>query len=301
MFLDTLHVTDLPHAVTAPPYAPGEATGWHARLALAYRADRGRCVLDFRHEGPLRVLQTLYPEGPALAHNVLVHPPSGIVGGDLLDIDIRVGPAAHGLVTTPGATRFYRSAGERAVQRAAISLATGARFEWLPLEAICYSGCIAENRLTLDLANGAEMIGWDVTALGLPAAQLGFERGSLLQHLELRGRWLERGRIAADDARLLDGPLGLAGHRCFGTLFFAAGCALPRGRREQALQVANEVIAAHRDGAVAGATAAAPEVIVVRVLAPLVEPALALLKAIRAAWRPALWGLPATLPRTWAL
>ena len=197
----------------------------------------GRCAVDFRHEGPLRVLQTLYPEGPAIAHNVLVHPPSGIVGGDLLDIDIRVGPAAHGLVTTPGATRFYRSAGEPAVQRSAISLAAGARFEWLPLEAICYSGCIAENRLTLDLADGAEMIGWDVTALGLPAAQLAFQRGSLLQHLELRGRWLERGRIAAEDALLLDGPLGLAGHRCFGTLFFAAGSALPRGRREQALQV----------------------------------------------------------------
>jgi urease accessory protein len=268
---------------------------------LAYRADQGRCAVDFRHEGPLRVLQTLHPEGPAIAHNVLVHPPSGLVGGDLLDIDIRVGPAAHGLVTTPGATRFYRSAGEPAVQRSAISLAAGARFEWLPLEAICYSGCIAENRLTLDLADGAEMIGWDVTALGLPAARLAFERGSLLQHLELRGRWLERGRIAAEDALLLDGPLGLAGHRCFGTLFFAAGSALPRGRREQALQVTNEVIAAHRDRALAGVTAAAPEVIVVRVLAPLVEPALALLKAIRAAWRPALWGLPATLPRTWAL
>lgn len=301
MPLDTADVNDVPRAATPRPRAPREAAGWHARLALAYRRDQDRCAVDFRHEGPLRILQTLYPEGPAIAHNVLVHPPSGIVGGDLLDIDIRVGPATHGLVTTPGATRFYRSAGEPAVQRAAVSLAAGARFEWLPLEAICYSGCIAENRLTLDLADGAEMIGWDVTALGLPAARLGFERGSLLQHLELRGRWLERGRIAAEDARLLDGPLGLAGHRCFGTLFFAAGSALPRGRREQALQVANEVIASHRDGAVAGVTAAAPEVIVVRVLAPLVEPALALFKAIRAAWRPALWELAATVPRIWAL
>lgn len=300
VFLDTLHVTDVPHAPTATP-RPREAASWKARLALAYRADPGRCAVDFRHEGPLRILQTLYPEGPAIAHNVLVHPPSGLVGGDLLDIDIRVGPAAHGLVTTPGATRFYRSAGECAVQRTSIALAAGARFEWLPLEAICYSGCIAENRLTLDLADGAEMIGWDVTALGLPASLLAFERGSLLQHLELRGHWLERGRIAAGDKALLDGPLGLAGHRCLGTLFFAAGSALPRGRREQALQVANDVIAAHRGGAVAGVTAAGGQVIVVRVLAPLVEPALALFKAVRAAWRAALWELPATVPRTWAL
>jgi len=38
-----------------------------------------------------------------------------------------------------------------------------------------------------------------------------------------------------------------------------------------------------------------------RVLAPLVEPALALLKAVRASWRRSLWDLPATVPRGWAL
>jgi urease accessory protein len=42
-------------------------------------------------------------------------------------------------------------------------------------------------------------------------------------------------------------------------------------------------------------------VIAVRVLSPLVEPALALLKAIRSAWRPRLWDVPATQPRTWAV
>lgn len=301
MFFDT-HLNGVAHAVSGHQPAPhATASGWHARLALHYRVEEDRCTVDFRHQGPLRVLQTLYPEGPASAHNVLVHPPAGIVGGDLLDIEVRVDTGAHGLVTTPGATRFYRSAGEPAVQRTAISLAANARFEWLPLETICYSGCRAENRLMLDLADGAEAIGWDVTALGLPAAQLAFDRGSLLQHLELRGRWLDRGLVAADDALLLDGPLGLAGHRCFGTLFFAAGAAVSRSRREQALEVANEVITAHPGPAVAGVTAAAAEVIVVRVLAPLVEPALALLKAVRAAWRPALWGLPATVPRTWAM
>lgn len=273
---------------------------WHARLALDYRMEQGRCVARFEHEGPLRVLQTLYPEGDAIAHNVLVHPPSGLVGGDRLDIEVRAGPGSHALVTTPGAARFYRSLGEAAVQRASLTLAAGARLEWLPLEAICYSGCIAENRLALDLAPGAEVIGWDVTALGLPAAGLPFDRGSLLQQLELRSGWLERGRIAADDRRLLDGPLGLAGHRCLATLFLAAGSALPRARREQALELAHAAIAGHELAGTAGATAPDARVVVVRVLAPLVEPALALLKAIRNAWRPALWGVAATQPRTWS-
>jgi urease accessory protein len=274
---------------------------WHARLSLDYALEAGRTVARFEHDGPLRILQALYPEGDAVCHNVLVHPPSGLVGGDTLDISVRAHTGAHGLVTTPGATRFYRSDGEAAIQRTHISLAEGARLEWLPLEAICYSGCIAQNHLTLDLDPGAQAIGWDVAALGLPESNLPFERGSLLQHLEVPGQWLERGRIAALDQRLMAGPLGLAGHRCMATLFLADGSDIARARRERALELAREIIAAHPLANTAGATAPGPRVIVVRVLAPLVEPALQLLKAVRSAWRAGLWALPATQPRTWAL
>jgi urease accessory protein len=274
---------------------------WHARLSLDYRREGGRCVARFEHDGPLRILQTLYPEGDGICHNVLVHPPGGLVGGDTLDIAIRAGAGAHGLVTTPGASRFYRSDGEPAVQRTRIVLDEGARLEWLPLEALCYSGCIAENHLRLELAPTAEAIAWDVAALGLPEANLPFQCGSLLQHLELDGAWLERGRIAADDGLLMDGAGGLAGHRCAATLFLAAGHDLARGRRERALELARDVIAAHPLTALAGATAPGPRVIAVRVLAPLVEPAMDLLKSIRDAWRTGLWELPATQPRTWAL
>jgi urease accessory protein len=274
---------------------------WHARLSLDYALEAGRTVARFEHDGPLRILQALYPEGDAICHNVLVHPPSGLVGGDVLDIGVRVQAGAHGLVTTPGATRFYRSDGDAAVQRTRIALHEGSRLEWLPLEAICYSGCIAQNHLTLELEPGAQAIGWDVAALGLPESNLPFERGSLLQHLEMPGEWLERGRIDALDKRLMGSPLGLAGHRCIATLFLADGNEMGRTRRELALELARDVIAAHPLANTAGATAPGPRVIVVRVLAPLVEPALQLLKAVRSAWRVGLWQLPATQPRTWAL
>ncbi|MDP3761957.1 MAG: urease accessory protein UreD [Ramlibacter sp.] len=274
---------------------------WNARLSLDYSVEHGRCVSRFEHDGPLRILQSLYPEGDGVCHNVLIHPPGGLVGGDTLHIDIHARCGAHGLVTTPGASRFYRSDGEPAVQCTRIRLDEGARLEWLPLEALCHSGCFAENHVMLDLAPRSELIGWDVTALGLPESQLPFVTGSVLQHLELGGAWLERGRIEAADARLMDGPLGLAGHRCIATLFLAAGGDLPRPRREQALELARQAIAAHPLAATAGATAPGAQVVAVRVLAPQVEPALELLKAIRDAWRPALWSLPATTPRTWAL
>ena len=273
---------------------------WPATLSLAYTGQAGQTIARFRHSGPLRVLQSLYPEGPGICHNVIVHPPGGLVGGDSLDLDFSVGTGAHGLVTTPGATRFYRSARLPAVQRSQLVLDAGSRLEWLPLESIAYSGCIADNRLDLQLAAGSEMIGWDITALGLPAAGQPFVEGSFTQRIELPGIWLEQARIRASDTRLLHSPLGLAGQACFATLFFACGSALVRARRQLALDVARGVIDGHALAASAGATSAAPQFVIVRVLAPMVEPALGLLQQIRQAWRRELWALSGTAPRIWA-
>ena len=274
---------------------------WHASLQLDYTLEGTRTVARHAHNGPLRILQSLYPEGDAVCHNVLVHPPGGLVGGDTLDISATVGPGAHGLVTTPGATRFYRSTGERALQRTHLTLAEGARLEWLPLEALCYNACNAENHLTLNLAPGAECMGWDVTALGLPHAGQPFETGRFVQHIEAPGLWLERGVIDAADHRLLESPLGLAGQRCMASLFFVVGTPLERARRDTALDAARAVMDAHALKATAGATSPNGQVLVVRALAPQVEPAMQLLQQVRAAWRAALWQLDAEPPRIWAM
>ncbi|RQO46286.1 urease accessory protein [Variovorax sp. KBW07] len=273
---------------------------WHARLHLDYQKEADRTVARFRHDGPLRILQSLYPEGDTVCHNVLVHPPGGLVGGDTLDIDIEAADGSHGLITTPGASRFYRSEGELALQRTRIRLAAGARLEWLPLEAICYSGCRAENRLTIEAAPGAELLGWDVTALGLPNAGQPFERGTYLQHIEVPGVWLERGRIDAADHRLLQSPIGLGGHRCMASLFFVSGSPIARARRDALLAQARDLLDAHGLHDSAGATSPHPEVVVLRVLTPVVEPAMQLLRQVWLAWRSELWQLSAATPRIWA-
>ena len=274
---------------------------WTATLALDYTRQADTTIARFRHDGPLRILRSLYPEGKAICHNVIVHPPGGLVGGDTLDMAFTAGAGAHGLVTTPGATRFYRSAGAPALQRAEVTLQAGARMEWLPLEVILHSGCMAENRLTMRLGAGAELIGWDITAFGLPAAGLPFEEGSLRQHIEVPGVWLERAHIPASDTRLLNSPLGLAGNRCMATLFFVAGSPLARQSRQQALDVARHVIDTHPLTATAGATSPNAQVVVVRVLAPLVEPAMQLLRQIWQAWRRCFWSLDSALPRIWSM
>ena len=276
---------------------------WHGQLDLHYRRDpadtRQRTIAHDRHDGPLRVLQSLYPEGDSVCHHVLVHPPGGVVGGDVLNIHARLDSGAHALITTPGATRFYRSAGEPALQTLRAHVAEGARLEWLPLESIAHSGCIAENRILFNLQNGAEMMGWDVLALGLPASHLAFERGSFTQHIEFPGRWLERGVMSATDTRLLDGAVGWAGHRAMGSLWFAVGGTLEAQRRDILLDSARAVVDAHPLRATAGVSSAHEGIIVLRALAHRVEPLMQLMTAVWATWRRAAWQLDAPPPRVW--
>jgi urease accessory protein len=276
-------------------------TGWQAHLKLDYtRADQ-RTVAKFDHEGPLRVLQSLYPEGDAVCHNVLVHPPSGLVGGDLLDIQLRLGAGTHALLTTPGATRFYRSEKGLATQQVKALVGDEARLEWLPLETIAYNGCHGLNHAAFDLAPTAEMMAWDITALGLPNANLPFERGQLQQHMQVSDVWLDRGLIDAQDERLMNGPLGLAKHRCMATLVFACGSPLPRERRDLALSLARELTEGAPAGLVVGVTSPNSRMVVLRTLSPLVEPAQNLLRGVWATWRQGLWAMSSKPPRNWSM
>ena len=274
---------------------------WQAELSLDYLNENHRSVARYVHKGPLRILKSLYPEGDAVCHNVLVHPPGGLVGGDTLDMTVTVGSGAHGLVTTPGATRFYKSDAGLATQQLKARVEDGARLEWLPLEAIAYNQCDALNRAVFDLSPSGEMMAWDITALGLPAAGMPFDQGTFRQHLEIKWAWLERATLSASDTRLINSPLGLAGHKCMATLVFASGSAMASARLERGLASARERVEAHGLRLQAGVTSPHPQIMVARVLAPVTEHAMQLLKQIWAVWRQDMWQLGSTPPRLWNL
>lgn len=289
MALGTTHTAQ----AISPP-----ATGWTARLQLDYRLAQGRTVCQSLHEGPLRVLQALYPEGDAVCHHVLVHPPGGLVAGDIVGVHAVLGQGSHAFITTPGATRFYRSNGPVAVQRLRAELGPQARLEWLPLETIAYNQCQAESHLVFALQEGAELMAWDVLALGLPHAHQPFEQGRYLQHLEVEGVWMDRGAIDALDHDLMNGPLGLDGHRCLGTLVLAADQALSAQRVEAGLARAREATAS-MSGLMVGVTLAHPRVMVARVLSAQTEPCRAALQAVWAVWRESQWAMKPQPSRMW--
>jgi urease accessory protein len=85
------------------------------------------------------------------------------------------------------------------------------------------------------------------------------------------------------------------------TLVFAAGSAMADERIERALACARELIEASELRLSAGATSPHKQVIVMRVLSPVTEPAMQLLRQVWAAWRREMWGMSGTVPRLWNL
>lgn len=153
------------------------SAGWHARLQLGFRRGAGRTILAERlREGPLTVQRALYPEHD-LCHVYLLHPPGGVAGGDQLNIRVCVRKDASALITTPGATKFYRSVGPAAAQRQSMEV-SGGSLEWLPQENILFPGAEAELSTIVHLDRNAVFIGWEINCLGRPVIDEQFDYGS---------------------------------------------------------------------------------------------------------------------------
>ena len=114
---------------------------------------------------PLQVLAPIALDDTAAVVSLL-NPTGGVLGGDRLTIDLTLGEGAHACVTTPSATRVYRTAGEPAVQTVRLDLARDAIVEWVPDHTIPSAGADLRQALDVELADGARLILIDAVAAG---------------------------------------------------------------------------------------------------------------------------------------
>ncbi|MGH8010814.1 MAG: urease accessory protein UreD, partial [Candidatus Binatia bacterium] len=153
--------------------------------------------------GPLAVQQPFYPEKDGRAHVYLLHPPGGVAGEDVLDISCFLGRGARAVLTTPGATKFYRSERGRSSQTTRIEVGEGGICEYLPQETIVFDGAKASISTQVSLSRDAIYLGWDIISLGRPACQESFDKGEVRQRVEIlrdgKPIWFEQFRLYGAD------------------------------------------------------------------------------------------------------
>ena len=272
-------------------------SGWEATLKLEFSGSDARTTLTHReHSGPLRVQKALHPEGERICHAVIVHPPGGIAGGDRLQIDVKVDAGAHALITTPGATKWYKANGRPSAQQVALRVGPKAILEWLPQETIVYNQADTSNTMRVELEQDALYLGWEVLCLGRTASGESFDAGRHRQRFTLRQNgallWNEQGALDGGGAALAS-PAGFAGATVCGT-FLAAG----RPVTQTLLDEARAAIAVRSDISKLALTRL-PNLIAARYLGPSSEDAKQAFATLWAVLRPALAGHAAVIPRLW--
>lgn len=271
------------------------SSGWNATLELGFSAQKERTVMDHAlHTGPLRVQRPFYPEGE-VCHVYMLHPPGGVVGGDHLSISISAGSGSRVLLTTPGSTKFYLSAGDWALVEQQLNVHEGASLEWFPQENILFPGARLHAKTEVHLRGDAVFMGWDILCLGRPSNNERFETGLLDAGLNIyrdaQPLLLEKQRIL--NAESLDAAAGMRGFPMLAVLL-ATPC------DESHLQLVQNLIEQTRDIDSPMGVTLVDGLLVVRALGRQTERLQQKLIPLWQELRKHILQRPAVIPRIWA-
>ncbi|MCK5917239.1 MAG: urease accessory protein UreD [Cocleimonas sp.] len=279
---------------------PSNQQGWKAKLELAFQANNKggnhtRTIISHRqHKGPLAIQRPFYPEGD-VCHVYLLHPPGGVVGGDQLHIDVHLKDQAQVLITTPGATKFYRNTGQLAHQKQQLKISDGCALEWFPQENIFFDNTHAQLTTTILLEKSARFMGWEIQCYGRPAANELFSTGQVTTKLEIirDGKPLLLDRLQLNNDNEINSPSCINHYPCFGTFIstHATQALLDKARLA--------VVTIEQENIEIGLTLI-DDLLIARCLGQYSEQVSTVLKIVWSSLRDEVMQRPVCLPRIWA-
>jgi urease accessory protein len=134
------------------------------RLRFARHGDR-TVLAQSRFSLPLQTLAPLALDDGA-CHVMLLNPTGGVLGGDRLITEIILEGRTHACLTTPSATRIYRTASEPAILDTVIHVGEGSTLEYFPDHIIPHAGSSVRQSLRLEMEQGSCAILLDAMAAG---------------------------------------------------------------------------------------------------------------------------------------
>ena len=272
------------------------ASGWHGEINIdfEYRKAVSKTVMaSVSHKGPLRVQRPFYPEGE-VCHLYLLHPPGGVVGGDTLKINVQSAEHAQAFVTTPGSTKFYRSAGSLATLEQTLSIKKDGLLEWFPQENIFFPGAKTKLKTEIHLQAGANFSGWEINCLGRPVNNEKFTHGEVDAgfYLYREGEIFFVDRLKVNTEKQLSASAGLRGY-AMNALFICTGC------KEAEVEAARGIINQLSVDFPVGITLL-DDVLVLRALANQSEKLQAVIIPVWQALRHSVFNLSPMQPRIWS-
>ena len=136
----------------AQPRAMGDG-----RVVVRCGASGKTQLKDLRQAGSTKVV---FPQNHGAAlEAIIVNTAGGITGGDRFTLKARADTGAALTLTTQAAERAYRAqSGEIGCVTTSLSVASGARMNWLPQELILFENCALQRKLKVALADDAEFL-----------------------------------------------------------------------------------------------------------------------------------------------
>jgi urease accessory protein len=195
---------------------------WQGILELDYqKINNSTQLVKAYSQAPLKIQRSFYPEGQEICHSIILHTAGGMVGGDRLSQTINLQPETQVLLTTPAASKIYRSSGETAQNTINIEIQEQAYLEFIPREIIIFNGAIFSQNLRVNLDPNACYLGWEITRFGRTARGEIFNQGQWKSCTEIWQNgcpvWVDRQGFIANE-EILNSPHGLGGKPVIATL-----------------------------------------------------------------------------------
>jgi len=230
---------------------------------------------------------------------VLLTTSGGLVGGDRLDIAVRVEQSAAAHITASAAEKVYRSIGPTTVIRQSLSVASGAALEFLPLETILFDGARLWRETTIELAPDAGFLGGDILVFGRRARGEAFTRGFLREVWQVRRGgtlvWGDALHLEDNIAAIIDDPACFDGAVACATMILA-----PCGRDPRSfLDCARTIQSSTATGAVRLGVTAIAGLVIARWLAADAAALRLVYIDLACHLRQVAMDLPLLLPRLW--
>lgn len=203
------------------------------RLSFGFREGR-TCLLDKFQRAPLQVQVPVYPlaSHPAMAWVYVVSITGGVVQGDRLSTDISATQGSQLHITTPAATKIYRSTGQTATHQLRVRALPGAYIEYIPATVIPFRNARFVEEVILESHPGATLLVGGSVAAGRVA--LGERHAYSLYSSRVVGVALDGSPIFIDHTYLAPGEMdpgdpGLLGpYDVLGGLHILTGATMAR-------------------------------------------------------------------------